>query len=126
MMGTKTIDQLIINAPFDEPTKYWSYDRTSRTFELKEGRRPAGYIIATPGSQTFDDPGVLVELPLVNQIRPRVKDWRERGYPGATGITKRLLEHWYDPEAWHDRRFFFCQLEAIETLLWCPEAPAAE
>ena len=24
------------------------------------------------------------------------------------------------------RRFFFCQLEAIETLIWLAEAPAAE
>jgi type III restriction enzyme len=39
-----------------------------------------------------------VEIPLVNQIRPRVKAWREAGYPGVTSITKRLLEHWRDPE----------------------------
>lgn len=126
-MGTKTIDQLIINSPFEEPTKYWSYDRASQTFDLIEGsRRPAGYIVATPGSQTFDDPGILVQLPLVNQIRPRVNAWRENGYPGATGITKRLLEHWYEPEERQERRFFFCQLEAIETLMWLAEAPAAE
>ncbi len=41
-------------------------------FERKEGRRPAGYVVATPGSKAFDDPGMFVELPLVNQIRPRV------------------------------------------------------
>ncbi|MER3429423.1 MAG: type III restriction endonuclease subunit R, partial [Meiothermus sp.] len=65
-----------------------------------------------------------VEIPLVNQIRPRVKAWREAGYPGVTSITKRLLEHWRDPE--RDQRFFFCQLEAVETLIWLTEAPAAE
>ena len=47
-------------------------------------------------------------------------------YPGVTGITKRLLEHWNDPEARENHRFFFCQLEAIETLIWLTEAPAAE
>ncbi|MFP4369403.1 MAG: BPTD_3080 family restriction endonuclease, partial [Candidatus Kapaibacterium sp.] len=73
-----------------------------------------------------DDPGIFVEIPIVNQIRPRVKSWREAGYPGVTGITKRLLEHWQDPEERKDRRFFFCQLEAIETLIWLTEAPAAE
>jgi type III restriction enzyme len=62
----------------------------------------------------------------VNQIRPRVKDWREAGYPGASGVTKRLLAHWYDPEERRDRRFFFCQLEAIETLMWLTEAPSAD
>ena len=79
--------------------RHWTYDRESRTFSLDAGRRPAGYVVATPGSKAFDDPGVFVELPLVNQIRPRVKAWREAGYPGVTGITKRLLEHWHDPGA---------------------------
>ena len=43
-----------------------------------------------------------------------------------SGITKRLLEHWTNPEEFESRRFFFCQLEAIETLIWLTEAPAAE
>ena len=120
------IDQLIINSPYVEPLSYWSYDREVRMFERKDGRRPAGYIVATPGSKAFDDPGVFVELPLVNQIRPRVKAWREAGYAGVSGITKRLLEHWRDPEERKDRRFFFCQLEAIETLIWLTEASPAE
>ncbi len=68
----------------------------------------------------------FAEMPLVNQIRPRVKAWREAGYPGVTTITKRLLEHWRDPEEFEARRFFFCQLEAVETLIWLTEAPAAE
>ena len=120
------IDQLIINFPYEEPSTYWSYDREIRMFERKDGRRPAGHIVATPGSKAFDDPGVFVELPLVNQIRPRVKAWREAGYAGVSGITKRLLEHWRDPEERKDRRFFFCQLEAIETLIWLTEASPAE
>ena len=78
------------------------------------------------GSQAFDDPGVFVEIPLVNQIRPRVKAWREGGYAGVTGITRRLLEHWTDPEEFETRRFFFCQMETAETLVWLTEAPAAE
>ncbi len=120
-------DRLIVNSPYVEPTRYWSYDRETRLFELREGaRRPAGYIIATPGSKAFDDPGVSRELPLVNRIRPRIRAWREAGYPGVTGITRRLLEHWYDPQERRDRRFFFCQLEAIETLIWLAEASPAE
>jgi len=83
-------------------------------------------VIATPGSKSFDDPGIFMEIPLVNQIRPRVGAWREAGYPGVTGITKRLLEHWRDPAERGDTRFFFCQLEAIETLIWLTEASAAD
>jgi len=82
--------------------------------------------VATEGSKSFDDPGQFVPIPLVNQIRPRVSAWRERGYPGVTSITKRLLEYWRDPEEFEARRFFFCQLEAIETLIWLMEAPPAE
>lgn len=121
-----SIDKLIINSPHQEPQQHWFYDRENRNFYIKEGRRPAGYVMATPNSKAFDDPGIFVEIDIVNQIRPRVKAWRAAGYPGVTGISKRLLEHWQDPEERKDRRFFFCQLEAIETLIWLTEAPAAE
>ena len=52
------IDQLIINFPYEEPSTYWSYDREIRMFERKDGRRPAGHIVATPGSKAFDDRGI--------------------------------------------------------------------
>lgn len=120
------IDKLIINSPHQEPQQHWYYDRDNRNFFIKDGRRPAGYVMATPNSKAFDDPGIFVEIDIVNKIRPRVKAWREAGYPGVTGITKRLLNHWQDPEERKDRRFFFCQLEAIETLIWLTEAPAAD
>ena len=120
------IDQLVINSPYEEPAEYWGYDREVRMFERKSGRRPAGYVVATPGSKAFDDPGIFVELRLPNAIRPRVKAWREGGYPGVSGITRRLLEHRSDPQERHDLRLFFCQLEAIETLIWLTEAPPAE
>ena len=122
----KKIDKLIINSPYEEPQQYWEYIRDTREFILQEGRRPAGYVVATPQAQGFDDPGLFIEIDLVNKIRPRIKKWREQGYPGVTGITKRLLQHWQDPEERKDRRFFFCQLEAIETLIWLTEAPEAD
>lgn len=127
MMGSPTIDRLIINSPFEEPKEHWRYDPATRTFERVPGRRPAGYVVATAGSKSFDDPGIFYELPLVNQIRERVREWRAKGYPGVTGVTRRLLEHWTNPEERPDgRRFFFCQLEAIETLIWLTEAPPAD
>lgn len=120
------IDRLIINAPYEEPAEHWRYNRERRTFSRAAGRRPAGYLIASGDSKTFDDPGVFVEIPLVNRIRPRVKAWRNASYPGVTAITKRLLEHWTDSEEFENRRFFFCQIEAVETLIWLVEAPANE
>lgn len=119
------IKQLIINSPYVEPQKYHDYDRETRSFILREGRRPAGYVIASESSKSFDDPGQFVEIPLVNKIRPRVQKWREDGYLGVTGVTKRLLEHWRD-QSERQYPFFFCQMEAMETLVWLTEAPDAD
>lgn len=125
--GKESIDQLIINSPYAEPSEHWKYHRETRLFTREQERRKAGYIRASESSRSADDPGIFFELALVNQIRPRIKRWREADYPGATGITKRLLQHWRDPEMRElNRRFFFCQLEAIETLMWLTEAPASE
>ena len=125
-MAQSTIDRLIVNSPWEEPAHHWRYDRTTRLFDLVPGRRPAGYVVASEDSRAFDDPGVFVEIPLVNGIRPRVKAWREAGWPGASAVTRRLLQYWNDPEEFETRRFFFCQIEAVETLIWLSEAPAAE
>jgi type III restriction enzyme len=119
----KNISKLIISSPYVEPQQYWEYIRDTREFILQAGRRPAGYVVASESSKSFDDPGTFIEIDLVNTIRPRINKWRQAGYPGVTGITKRLLQHWQDPEERKDRRFFFCQLEAIETLIWLTEAP---
>ena len=125
--ASATIDQLIISSPYEEPIEHWKYYRETRRFTREPGRRPAGYVRASEASKSFDDPGEFVELPLVNQIRPRVKTWREADYPGATGITRRLLKHWRDLEQREpSRRFFFCQLEAIETLIWLTEGPESD
>ncbi|MGA3083772.1 MAG: DEAD/DEAH box helicase family protein [Thermodesulfobacteriota bacterium] len=129
-MKKATIDELIKNSPYEEPKYFWSYDRVTRLFELKDGRRPAGYVIASESSKAFDDPGIFVEIPLVNLIRDRVKAWKNKpGHPysGVTGITRQLLSHWNNPEERDsNRRLFFCQLEAMETLIWLLEAPDSE
>lgn len=119
------IDHLIINSPYEEPRRHWDYNHHRMAFEIAEGRRPSGYTIASTTKKLINDPGVFVQIPLVNKIRGRVKEWRESGYAGVSGITKQLLEHWRDTEA-RSNRLFFCQLEAIETLIWIAEAPAAE
>ena len=117
---------LILNSPFDEPDAYWTHDRSAMVFTRMSGRRPAGYVVAAPQTRGFDDPGVFMPLTLANAIRPRVKTWREAGYPGVTTITRRLLDHWQDADQREGRRFFFCQIEAIETLIWLAEAPAED
>ncbi len=119
------IDRLIINTPFEMPQSHWSYDREKRKFSKVPGRRQAGYLVASKDSQVYDDPGEFREIQLINRIRDRVSIWKNNNYPGITGISKRLLEHWKNPNI-RENKFFFCQIEAIETLIWVVEAPISE
>jgi len=125
-MSKKGIDHLIINGPYKEPTEHWLYIREKQDFERKKGRRKAGYWRATNQTRVSqEDPGEFVEISLVNKIRPRVKKWKERGYPNVTGITKRLLDFWND-NTHRELQFFYCQLEAVETAIWLVEASDSE
>lgn len=109
---------LIINSPYTQPLQYWKQDPHGRVLQVTGGRRKAGYEIFDTRTNTRR----VEELGLVNRIRPRVDDWRAAGYPGVTSVTRRLLEHWHDGEA-RQLPFYFCQLEAIETLIWWVEGP---
>src|SRR6266566_4271178 len=125
---TGTSDRLIINNPYEKPKLHLKYVRETRKFELIDGRRSAGYIVASEASGTFDDPGVFIPLELVNRIRERVDRWREAGYrwgeADITSITRQLLEYWKDSQ--RETKLFFCQIEAIETLIWLAESAENE
>jgi type III restriction enzyme len=63
---------------------------------------------------------------LVPKIRAQVDAWRSAGYPGASEVTRRLFEYWFEED--HEVpgfpvpfRYWFCQREAIETLVWLIE-----
>lgn len=125
-MTNRGIDKLIINSPYEEPTEHWLYDRAKQSFNRMEGRRSAGYLIASKDSQSFDDPGYFVPIKSVNKIRERVSNWRENDYPEVTAVTGKLLRHWTNADKSEINRFFFCQLEAIETLIWLTEVGERE
>ena len=63
--------------------------------------------------------------PLVDRIRTEVDAWRAGGYPGASGTSRRLLEHWFlDEHQTSDGRpfrYYFVQREAVETLIYLYE-----
>ena len=107
---------LIINTPFDRPARHWAQGRGGALTQV-DSRREAGYEIFDIRNNTRR----TEPLTLVNSIRERVDAWREADYPGITSVTRTLLEHWYDRTA-RDLPFYFCQLEAIETLIWWVEA----
>jgi len=61
---------------------------------------------------------------LVNELRKAVYTWRERGYHGVTPTTKRLLQYWFNEDHIAESepfQFWFCQREAIETLIYVYE-----
>ncbi len=117
----------VINSPYKEPLYHFEYEDNSQSYNKRSGRRKAGYF-ATIGKQEVGG-GItqFIELELANMIRPRVKEWKEKGYPNTSSTTKKLLDHWnrFDKEEFEqsDRRYFWCQLEAIETIIWITEAP---
>ncbi|MBQ3695292.1 MAG: DEAD/DEAH box helicase family protein [Synergistaceae bacterium] len=119
---TAKIDRLIINSPYEEPKSHWVYDHEAQEFQIVEGRRKAGYFVAKPGAKKYDDEGRFIEIELVNRIRERVRQWRDGGYQGITNTTRDLLSHWHDESARPDSPFFFCQLDAIETLIFLYES----
>lgn len=118
------VDQPILNNPFEPPKEYWVFEDGLPRRE--QGRRPAGYW-RTRRERTKKmavTAEEFVELDEVNKIRKRVAEWKNNGYPGASRITLDLLKQWSNTE--RDRKLFFCQLEAVETIIWLTEAPASE
>lgn len=118
------VDNPILNSPFEEPSRHWAYEESQPV--LREERRPAGYYFRarTREGQLAMLEEEFVPLESVNRIRACVRAWRERGYPGITPTTRRLLEYWSRDD--RERKLFFCQREAIETLIWLVEASPAE
>jgi type III restriction enzyme len=110
---------LIINTPFECPAQHWVEGKGGK-LEIKPERRPASYEVFDARNNTKR----TEVLDLVNTIRARVDQWREDGWPGVTIVTRKLLEHWHDRDA-RQYPFYFCQLEAIETLIWWVEGAEA-
>ncbi len=102
-------------------------DKTTGQATKSKGRRQAGYWYKTQQFGTrektlFDDIDPeenFDDLPLINLLREDVRRWREADYRGATNVTKELLKWWTNPN--RSRRLFFCQCEAVETLIYLAE-----
>jgi len=118
------VDEPIINSPYKEPAYHWHYDKLSGAPIKNPFRRPAHYYFRSKRRQDTGQTGLfteeeMVEIGQVNQIRSKVKEWRESGYKGATPVTRKLLGHWNFSE--REKRLFFCQIEAVETVIWLKE-----
>ena len=105
----KDLPEIPGRCPWKKPTSYLIKDDVATTgWRMDEsGRRPS-------------------RLLLVPKIRAAVDAWREGGYKGASDVTRQLFEYWFEED--HEVpgfgvpfRYYFCQREAIETLVWLLE-----
>jgi type III restriction enzyme len=133
----RPVESPVICKPYYEPTHYWEYDRATGSATKVVGRRPAAYWYKLTDEEIRqrnlpllvrgprgDEMRLELEegrrdLDLVNKLREDVKRWRESNWEGATNVTKDLLRHWYRKD--RVRRFFFCQLEGAETIIFLNE-----
>ena len=141
-MADSFFTQPIINSPYEYPTRHWELDAEGQpTHRLIDRRRRAEFVTPIPKARTRKAPGAQDALefgdrtgvatkaqgydptPIINELRGHVDRWRALPNPGdwqVTPETARLLRHWR-----HHRfggvRPFFCQIEAVETLIWLTE-----
>ncbi|MCY4586944.1 MAG: DEAD/DEAH box helicase family protein [Bryobacterales bacterium] len=132
------VDRVVICDAFQEPDKHYQLLTGGRS-KLAEGRRPSMRFLASAkdakggiggiiGKQAglFEDLLASAEQrnDFVNQLRDEVREWRAAGYPGTAGVTRRLLEWWFErgeERRATAKRFFFCQQEAVEAVIYLYE-----
>jgi len=132
------VDRVVICDAFREPDAHYQLlpgGRSKRT----AGRRPSMRFLASAkdvrggiGAVVGREAGLFDDLSaaaaehndFVNRLREEVRAWREGGYGGTAVVTRRLLEWWFerDEERTNMRkRLFFCQQEAVETVIYLYE-----
>lgn len=129
-VADRIIENPIINSPYRAPDRHFRFDDEGITSDTVPGRRPSQYFVPVPRPRKR---GQQIELDFaeftadkirkndfVNQVRDRVNIWRKQKYPHVTPTTRRLLEHWSDPE--RENKILFAQREAAETAIYLAEA----
>jgi type III restriction enzyme len=132
------VDRVVVCDAFREPDKHYQLLTGGRS-KLVEGRRPSVSFLASAkdvrggiGGVVGKEAGLFEDMlasdeklnDFVNNLRDEVRAWREGGYQGTALVTRRLLEWWFERDEERGaigRRFFFCQQEAIETVIYLYE-----
>ncbi len=129
-MSQVVIENPVINCPFEEPARHFRFDEQGITNTIVPERRISQYFVpiakprktAKERQLTFDDwtEDRIEANKTVNAIRRLIQRWREGRYTDdVTRTTARLLEYWQRDD--RSRRLFFCQIEALETLIYITE-----
>ncbi len=123
-MADTLIQNPILNSPYREPNRHWRFSDEGILNEIAETRRASAYFVQIPapkkkGKQLqFETEWTQDRIEpndKANLIREKVKHWREGEYQGVTQVTRKLLQHWINPD--RENKLFFCQVEALETLV---------
>lgn len=121
----------ILNSPYLEPNRHFKSDDRGITDEIIEHRRPSNFYIPVPRAKTREKQLELnvaegafgselqKENEFINKIRAKVKEWRNNGHQGLTKTSRDLLTYWRDDT--RENKLFFCQIEALETLMYINE-----
>ncbi len=140
-MSNPFFDQPILNSPYAYPNRHWELDASGQpTQRIIDTRRRAEFITPIPkpqkqkgggqqGKLTFDEGHGLStraqqydHTAVINALRQEVDQWRQ--LPAdlwrVNPETARLLQHWRH-HPFSSYRPFFCQVEAVETLIWLTE-----
>ena len=76
-----------------------------------------------PSGESGELPLGQLMPPLVEQIRRRVKEWRDAGYPDVSDTTRALLSWWFERDEESTAiRYYFSQREAVESVIYLYEA----
>ncbi len=125
-------EQPILNSPYDAPAFHHPLDDHGQPLDQPAvpGRRPSRFIVPVPKSRKSPsaaqgalDLETYSENSLINEIRGYVETWRKIANPADWGVepaTQRLLNYWRNHE-FASIRPFFCQVEAVETVIWLTE-----
>jgi type III restriction enzyme len=125
-------EQPILNSPYAIPTLHHPLDEHGQPVDLPpvKGRRPSKFIVPVPKSRKRQAPaqGTLdlesyTDNALINEVRGYVDAWRSIPNPadwGVTAASQRLLDYWRNHD-FSGVRPFFCQVEAVETMIWLTE-----
>ncbi|MXY54624.1 MAG: restriction endonuclease [Gammaproteobacteria bacterium] len=130
----------ILNSPYEVPTRHWVLDEGRQpTDVVGEGRRAVSFISPIPSTRKAGRKQRQISLDtesealatgnqqyqliaLIDSLRQELAAWRglpERQWR-VTPETARLLKHWRHHK-FADIRPFFCQVEAVETVIWLTE-----
>lgn len=132
-MSNEALSNPVINSPYEEPTRHFVIGPNGPTGELGQGRRPSEFFIPVPKPKKgraskaqdalFDGLEVTGEKitrnDAIDQLRQEVGIWRQRQYQRVSPISRKLLNHWADPE--RENRILFAQREAAETAIFLAE-----